>query len=136
MADEAQRLRLYQRLAGIWSYDELGAFLDELEDRYGPLPEPAHNLAYLARLRLAATEAGIREIDADSVRLTLRFGGPPPPVAATLGRRLQLPISLGSNQIRLPRGPGTAWTEPLRDLVDALADARTGVPLPAAPARV
>ena len=58
VADEAQRLRLYQRLANIWSYAELGAFMDELEDRYGPLPEPAHTLVYLVRLRVAATEAG------------------------------------------------------------------------------
>jgi transcription-repair coupling factor (superfamily II helicase) len=126
VADEAQRLRLYQRLAGVWSYADLAAFIDELEDRYGPLPEAAQTLIYLVRLRLAATEAGIREIDADNVRITLRYGGPPPARAAELARRLQIPITLGSNQIRLPRGPGTAWTDALRDLVDGLADARGG----------
>ncbi len=136
VADEAQRLRLYQRLAGIWSYADLGAFMDELEDRYGPLPEAAHHLVYLVRLRLAATEAGVREIDADDLRITLRFGGPPPARAAELARRLQIPITVGSNQLRLPRGPGTAWMDPLRDLVDALADARGGAPVPAAPAGV
>ncbi|HLH25689.1 MAG TPA: transcription-repair coupling factor [Chloroflexota bacterium] len=136
VADEAQRLRLYQRLAGIWSYADLGAFMDELEDRYGPLPEAAHHLVYLVRLRLAATEAGVREIDADDLRITLRFGGPPPARAAELARRLEIPITLGSNQIRLPRGPGTAWTDPLRDLVDALADARNSAARPVAPAGV
>jgi transcription-repair coupling factor (superfamily II helicase) len=124
VADEAQRLRLYQRLADVWSYDELVSFMDELEDRYGPLPEAGQNLVYLVRLRIAATEAGVGEIDADNVRITLRFGGPPPARAAELARRLQIPITIGSNQLRLPRGPGTAWTDPLRDLVDALADAR------------
>jgi transcription-repair coupling factor (superfamily II helicase) len=123
--DEAQRLSLYQRLAGIWSYEDLGAFMDELEDRYGALPEPAQNLMYLARLRLAATEAGIQELDADDLNVVLRYGAPPPPVAREVGRRLQLPITLGSNQIRLPRGPGTGWADPLRELVDALAAART-----------
>jgi transcription-repair coupling factor (superfamily II helicase) len=111
--------------------------MDELEDRYGPLPEPAQNLMYLARLRIAATEAGVREIDADNLQLVVRYDGSPPAVARELGRRLQLPITLGSNQIRLPRGPGTGWTDPLRELVDALADARstpTGLPA-AAPAR-
>jgi transcription-repair coupling factor (superfamily II helicase) len=120
VADEAQRLRLYQRLAAIWTEEELGDFLDELTDRYGPLPEPAQALVYLMDLRRAATAAGVREIDADDLRVTLRFGGPPPARAAEVGRRLRLPITLGSNQIRLPRGPGTAWREPLRELVEAL----------------
>jgi transcription-repair coupling factor (superfamily II helicase) len=129
--DEAQRLNLYQRLAGIARYEDLGAFMDELEDRFGPLPDAAHNLLYLARLRLAATEAGIQEIDADARQIVLRYGGPPPPGVHELARRLQLPVTVGHNQVRLPRGPGTAWREPLRELVDALADARarpTGVP--------
>jgi transcription-repair coupling factor (superfamily II helicase) len=121
--DEAQRLRLYQRLAGVVTYDELGAFFDELVDRYGPLPEAADNLLYLVRLRLAAGEAGIREIDADDVRITLRFFGAPPPAGFELARRLAPGSSAGSNQLRLPRGSGTAWVGPLRALVDALAEA-------------
>ncbi|HEX3247119.1 MAG TPA: transcription-repair coupling factor, partial [Chloroflexota bacterium] len=73
--DDSQRLRLYQRLAAVRTFEELGGFFDELEDRYGKLPDVAENLAYLVRLRLAATDAGIREIDADNERIVLRFRG-------------------------------------------------------------
>ncbi|HWP29477.1 MAG TPA: transcription-repair coupling factor, partial [Chloroflexota bacterium] len=124
--EEAQRLRLYQRLAGVRTYEELGGFTDELQDRYGPLPEPAENLLYLVRLRLAATEAGVREIDADETHIVLRFAGPPPPGAAALGARLGLPLWVGSNQLRLRRGPGTSWVGPLRTLVDALVECQAG----------
>jgi len=130
--DDAQRLRLYQRLAGLRTFAELGAFFDELEDRYGKLPEVVENLLYLVRLRLAATEAGIREIDADDQRIVLRFRGEPPRTVVEIGRRLGLSLSVGSNQVRLPRGAGTAWVGPLRQLVDALGEAtRPAEPAPA-----
>jgi transcription-repair coupling factor (superfamily II helicase) len=123
VVDEAQRLRLYQRLAGVRTYEDLGGFFDELTDRYGPLPEAAENLLYLVRLRLAAAEAGVRAIDADDERIVVRFAGAPPAAAAEIGRRLGLRLGLGSNQVRLPRGAGTAWVGALRDLVDALGEA-------------
>jgi transcription-repair coupling factor (superfamily II helicase) len=130
--DEAQRLRLYQRLAEVRDFEALGAFFDELEDRFGPLPEPAANLLYLVRLRLAATAAGVQAIDADDEAIAVRFAGAPPRLPADAVRELGAPVRYGSNQVRLPRGQGTAWIGPLRRLVDALADASR---LPAAARR-
>jgi transcription-repair coupling factor (superfamily II helicase) len=121
--DEAQRLRLYQRLAEVRDFEALGAFFDELEDRFGPLPEPAANLLYLVRLRLAATAAGVQAIDADDEAITVRFAGAPPRLPADAAREIGTPVRYGSNQVRLPRGKGTEWIGPLRRLVDMLADA-------------
>ena len=36
--------------------------LEELADRYGPVPEPTQHLASLARLRALAAHLGVREI--------------------------------------------------------------------------
>jgi transcription-repair coupling factor (superfamily II helicase) len=120
--EAGERLRLYQRLASVDSQEGLGRFFDELEDRYGRLPEAAENLYYLVRLRLAAAAAGVRAIDADDERIVIRFPHSPPPLSRQVAQRIGVPVGIGSNQLRLPRGEGTAWTTYLRDLVDALGE--------------
>jgi transcription-repair coupling factor (superfamily II helicase) len=56
------RLALYQRIAAA----DAAALQDmtaELIDRFGALPEPAHNLLRLAALRLDARKLGLRRLD-------------------------------------------------------------------------
>jgi transcription-repair coupling factor (superfamily II helicase) len=72
IASDRLRLEGYRRLASAADQDAVGAVIDELVDRYGPLPEPARRLVTVARLRLLAREYGVTEISAPS-ESTLRL---------------------------------------------------------------
>src|SRR5258705_12207780 len=64
----SDRLRLegYRRLAAAADDAAVGSVVDELVDRYGPLPEPALRLVAVARLRLLLRQYGIPEVRAIS----------------------------------------------------------------------
>jgi transcription-repair coupling factor (superfamily II helicase) len=118
--DEAARLSLYQRLAAIQDGPALGELISEIEDRFGPLPEPAMNLAFIVSLRLAAVEAGVEEISVEGNEIVVRFGAARSVDAASLQRAVGAPIRSRANQVRLQLGRGMGWTATLRDLVDRL----------------
>jgi transcription-repair coupling factor (superfamily II helicase) len=64
----SDRLRLegYRRLAAAPDDAGIAAVVEELVDRYGPLPEPAQRLVALARLRLLCRQYGVTEVSAVS----------------------------------------------------------------------
>ena len=59
---ERLRLEAYTKFAAARSQAEVDDVVEELTDRYGPLPEPTRLLADLARLRALAARLGVREI--------------------------------------------------------------------------
>ncbi|HVL71708.1 MAG TPA: TRCF domain-containing protein, partial [Beijerinckiaceae bacterium] len=91
------RLNLYARLARL-AGDEVEALRDELEDRFGPLPEEAARLLALADLRRRCRELSIARLDSGprGVAVTFRDGPPAgiePPASDALawkGERLVL----------------------------------------------
>jgi transcription-repair coupling factor (superfamily II helicase) len=60
--DDAVRLRVYQRMAASMSDAQIRDLRRELEDRFGPLPEPASNLLEVLRLKGLAIAAGVESI--------------------------------------------------------------------------
>jgi transcription-repair coupling factor (superfamily II helicase) len=71
----SDRLRLegYRRLAAAQDDAAIAAVVEELVDRYGPLPEPALLLVAAARLRLLCRQYGVTEVtapSASSIRVT------------------------------------------------------------------
>jgi transcription-repair coupling factor (superfamily II helicase) len=71
----SDRLRLegYRRLAAAQDDAAIAAVVEELVDRYGPLPEPALLLVAAARLRLLCRRYGVTEVtaaSASSIRVT------------------------------------------------------------------
>ncbi len=120
VADEAARLNLYRRLAAIQDGPALGELISEMEDRFGSLPEPAMNLAYVVSLRLAAVEAGVEEISVEGGEIVVRFRAARSVDAVGLQRELNSPIRARANQVRMQLGRGMGWTATLRDLVDRL----------------
>ncbi len=120
VADEAARLNLYQRFATATSGEQVGELIAELEDRFGALPEPAQNLVYLVGLRLEAQRAGVSQISAMEREIVVKLHGRPPSDITRLGREVGAALRAGSNQLRLPRGPGQGWIVTLQRLVDLL----------------
>ncbi|WP_278699989.1 transcription-repair coupling factor [Actinomyces oris] len=59
---ERLRLEAYTKFAAARSAEQVDDVLEELADRYGPVPEATARLAALARLRALAAQLGVREI--------------------------------------------------------------------------
>ncbi|NOP98195.1 transcription-repair coupling factor [Mycolicibacterium fortuitum] len=114
----SDRLRLegYRRLAAATDEDAVRAVVDELVDRYGPLPVEAQRLVAVARLRLLCRKYGITEIGAvsastiklspvvlpDSAQLRLKRMYPGAHYRATTSV-VQVPIPRESDGIGSPR---------------------------------
>jgi transcription-repair coupling factor (superfamily II helicase) len=76
--DVHERLSIYKRLASCASIDDLSELQEELIDRFGKLPEPAHALIETHRLRILARPLGIAKIDANAESVTFQFIPQPP----------------------------------------------------------
>ncbi|MBW6533116.1 DEAD/DEAH box helicase [Sphingomonas sp. RRHST34] len=69
--DEEIRVTIYARLARIDEGEALDALEEELEDRFGALPEEARTLLAVARLRVDARAAGIAAVAAGPAAIAL-----------------------------------------------------------------
>ncbi|HLR93069.1 MAG TPA: TRCF domain-containing protein, partial [Jiangellaceae bacterium] len=118
VASERLRLEAYRRLSEVSSDEEVAAVADELRDRYGPPPPVVENLLSVARFRVRARQAGLREVTVQGRHV--RFG----PMTLGDAQRARLnrlyPKSLVKDKVEtvlVPR-PSTAPVagQPLRDL--------------------
>ena len=81
---ERLRLEAYTKFAAARTDADVNDILDELTDRYGPVPEATARLAALARLRALAARLGVREIVAQGK--SIRFA----PVSLAESARMRL----------------------------------------------
>ena len=70
-----QRLALYRRVASAVDESELSALLEEMGDRYGPVPVTLARLVEFGRIRVMADRLGIESIDRERHLLVIRFRG-------------------------------------------------------------
>ncbi|QSB04582.1 transcription-repair coupling factor [Natronoglycomyces albus] len=59
---ERLRLEMYRKIAEVRDEAELDAVREELEDRYGALPDSVENLLHVANFRLLARRFGLQEV--------------------------------------------------------------------------
>ena len=69
--DEIERVDLYRRASGVRSLPELDDLAEELQERFGELPEPAVNLLGLSRIKLLARRVGATAINYRSGTLSV-----------------------------------------------------------------
>ncbi|KUH70129.1 transcription-repair coupling factor [Mycolicibacterium novocastrense] len=131
----SDRLRLegYRRLAAAPDQRAVDAVVEELVDRYGPLPEPARRLVAVARLRLLLKEYGVTEVSSvsestvrlsplqlmDSQQLRLKRMYPSAGYRATTST-VQVPIPRAGNGIGAPRIRDLELVQMVADLILAL----------------
>lgn len=63
IGEEIQRLRTYKKLASVENEAEQEKVLEEMADRYGPVPEMVRQLADFSLLRAIAQRLGVESID-------------------------------------------------------------------------
>src|SRR5450759_2327051 len=73
IADENQRLRAYRQIANAADDAARDRAEKELEDRYGPVPEPVHNLVVYSALKTLAQQIGIEAVDRRHNLLNIKF---------------------------------------------------------------
>jgi transcription-repair coupling factor (superfamily II helicase) len=133
VAEEPMKLELYRRMGKAGTEGEVATIRAELEDRFGPVPVPVERLLEVARLRIAASRAGIASLAREGHELIVRFHGD---WSRSATMRAMAPTSLtdrvpgvapgavtyGSNQmrLRLAKDPEVAWNT-TRNIVERLA---------------
>ncbi|MBS1691003.1 MAG: transcription-repair coupling factor [Actinobacteria bacterium] len=114
------RLEAYRRLAAAADDAAVTSVVEELKDRYGPLPEPALRLVAVARLRLLCREYGVTEIGAMS-ESTMRLAPLQLPDSAQLRLKRLYPgahyrATTSVVQVPIPRAGNGVGSPRIRDL--------------------
>jgi len=68
---EVAKIDVHRRIAAAREPADLGAIVEELEDRFGPVPEPVENLVRLQEARIKLGRAGVRMVEFRQGRLTV-----------------------------------------------------------------
>ncbi len=103
---EQAKIEVHRRVAGAFEVADVERLREELEDRFGPVPEPLENLLALQRARIKFGQAGVRTVSFRGDRLAVT----PVELDSARAKRLheQLPESLyesGRSQVsvRVPK---------------------------------
>jgi transcription-repair coupling factor (superfamily II helicase) len=121
IADETLRLQLYRRLAGLISIGEIEAVQSELEDRFGPLPEPAQNLLYQLRVKSLAIRVQVEAIVAEYQTIAVRSEALAYADRIGLKKTLGEQIQVYQQEIRLPKGDEAVWKAALVRTLELMA---------------
>lgn len=81
--DTNQRLMVYRRVASAGTDEDLSSLLDELADRYGPIPSSVKTLVAYGRIRLMADQLCLESLERNGQLLVVKFR-PTAPVEPSL----------------------------------------------------
>jgi transcription-repair coupling factor (superfamily II helicase) len=107
--DDSLRLRLYRRMAGLSTVDEIDETRAELEDRFGPLPPQAENLIYQLRLKALALSAGVEAIVAEDRHIAVQSARLAEADREGLQDALGERVRVRRREIRLPMEQEPVW---------------------------
>jgi len=71
--DTQLRLRLYRRMATLDTLAEIDEMAAELADRFGPIPDPLHNLLYQLRTKSLGQMAGVNAVVTEAGQIRIRI---------------------------------------------------------------
>jgi transcription-repair coupling factor (superfamily II helicase) len=125
VAEPAQRLALYRRLAGVRSPADIEDVQGEMTDRFGALPPTVERLLDVVRLRLGAKAVGLDRLEVKGPRAVLTFA----PTTRVRPERFLAVIRAHGKRLRLVRESmlevtlsKTGWRETVRALSTLLEE--------------
>jgi len=68
------KMEIYKKVAGIQTRDELDRMFNELEDRFGPVPDEVYSLLSLAEVRIISKKLSITTLKEKKGEITIEFG--------------------------------------------------------------
>ncbi len=120
ISEELLRLQLYRRIAGLHTPGEIDDMAQELQDRFGPLPEAVANLLYQVKVKVMAQRSGVTSIGRDNEQLVIRS----PSVARLPRERLQYQLGdaahVGTQALWVKIDEAGAWRQHLLRCLDIL----------------
>ena len=120
--DAHLRLQLYRRMAELSTLEQIDAMAEELADRFGPIPDPVHNLLFQLRLKVLAARARVEAIATVDGQFMLRAPELDEANRYALQRRLGNGVRVGKRQIWLPRDlPASDWQVRLVQVLEKLS---------------
>ena len=123
--DPSLRLRLYRRMAGLATMDEIEDMQRELTDRFGSLPGSVANLLYQLRLKALALRAGVHGISTEKRQIVIRITPLKDTARKQLQKRLRGLARVSQRQIWLPlREKESVWRRELVKVLEAMAKVR------------
>ncbi len=117
------RLRLYRRMAGLVSLDDIEDMEQELQDRFGNLPEATANLLYQLRLKSLALRAEVRGISVREGQIVISTDRDLE--REQLRRRLSKRVQVSRRWLRLPlRQSESVWRRELVEVLEVMGRVR------------
>src|SRR5205085_1426822 len=124
IGDRALKVKFYQRLANLNRPEEVEAMEAELNDRFGPPPQPVQNLLAMVRLKVEAASFGFEAIAAKDNEFVLTVRRTIVPNRIVLYRRFRNEARVQQGVIHIPRRLlGANWMEQLRELLPTITTA-------------
>lgn len=71
--DEKQKIELYKKIRSVRLLQEVSDLEEEIEDRFGDLPDTVRNLIYVARIRAYAIQYGIETIEQKDLEIEMKL---------------------------------------------------------------
>jgi len=66
-------MEIYKRIASVWTQGEIDSLHEELEERFGPLPDEALSLLSLAEMRVLCRKLSIGRLQERAGIVTVEF---------------------------------------------------------------
>ncbi|GLV56944.1 transcription-repair-coupling factor [Dictyobacter sp. S3.2.2.5] len=121
IGDRTLKVNFYQRLANLKGPEQVEAMAAEMTDRFGPVPEPVHNLLELVNLKVEAAQLGYEAIAIKDNELILTVKRNVVPNRIMLYRRFRNEARVQQGVIRIPRRLlGPTWMKQLKELLPVI----------------
>lgn len=118
LTEEHLRLKLYRRMGNLNTMEEIEAMGQELEDRFGQLPEPVINLLNQIRLKILSRAAGVKSLATENGNIIIRADTLEDIDRPILGKRLGMVARVERRQIVMPlRGEPERWQAELENVL-------------------
>ncbi|UCH50539.1 MAG: transcription-repair coupling factor [Chloroflexota bacterium] len=110
------RLSFYQRLAVLKQSQEIEDIAIEIEDRFGPMPQPVKNILYIVKIKQLAAAAMVGSISTEGRQIVLHFNSAGILKKLPLAQDFKSGIKIGSQYIKLDiKILGNSWQEMLKE---------------------
>jgi transcription-repair coupling factor (superfamily II helicase) len=102
VTEEHLRLKLYRRMGSLGSLEEVKTMGQELEDRFGQMPDTVSNLLYQLKLKALSRSAGVKYLNTEKGQIIIRADTLEDIDREVLQSRLEIGAKVSRRQIWLP----------------------------------
>jgi transcription-repair coupling factor (superfamily II helicase) len=121
VADDTLRLQLYRRLGNLPTNRAIEEMEQELQDRFGPPPEPTQNLMFQLRIKVLAQKAGVTSITLEGGQMMIKSDKLEDADRIGLQQRLGDAVRVTRKQVIIPQYTLREWQKLLVVVLEKMA---------------